>query len=216
MKTHAEESSNIRSFPVLAVCTGNIVRSPLAALALAELAPQLVATSAGLRALPGLPMDERSAAFARGRGVAGTQSHQSRLLTQVDVDRAHLVLVMTREQRRDVLQLAPDATARVFTLAEFNRLLDEPVPASATVVRRGRHALIESHPFRPHHPLDDWVARAAAARNVSAAEISPEGDDIVDPYRRTDEEYAVAMTQIWDAIHGIVSSLKAFEDASTR
>lgn len=54
---------------VLTVCTGKICRSPLAALALARHAPELMVASAGLQAVVGAGFDPGSAAVAAALGL---------------------------------------------------------------------------------------------------------------------------------------------------
>ena len=115
---------------LLFVCTGNICRSPLAerltrAYAEAEgaaLGGLLTASSAGTHAVVGHSMEPSAGLVLRGLGgsAAGFEAHQ---LTAEDIEAADLVLTMTRKHRGKVLQLAPRAMARTFTLREAAALL---------------------------------------------------------------------------------------------
>ncbi len=159
-------------FEILVVCLGNVCRSPLAErvlrMRLDELgagSPVVQVSSAGARALVGHPMDERAAAELRRLGgdpdgFAATQ------LTGAAASGADLVLAATRELRSRVLEEAPRALRRTFTIRELAGLLaTDPDPAA---IEDGATAL---------------VARAAARRGAGAvAEY-----DVTDPYGRAQE-----------------------------
>jgi protein-tyrosine phosphatase len=105
--------------------------------------------------------------------------HRSRLLRPADVLGADLILTMTREHRRRIVEATPAVRLRTFTLKEF--------------VRRGHDAGPRPGPV----PLDDWLAALArrparAPRMVDtpgdrssdaadASEASEASDDVVDP-----------------------------------
>lgn len=110
---------------VLMVCLGNICRSPLAAgvlLAQARAAGlDWQVDSAGTAGWhTGRPADRRSVAVARAHGV-NIQAHRGRMLTEADFDRYEAILVMDRENQREVLAMAstPEHRAKV-------ALLDDP------------------------------------------------------------------------------------------
>lgn len=109
---------------VLLVCSGNTCRSPLAAAffrrALEELRPGRAAAvaSAGLSALDGEPATEPARQVAREWGL-DLASHRARRLTRADLEAARLVLTMTAEHKRRVLEMAPEAAGKVYTLGEY-------------------------------------------------------------------------------------------------
>ncbi|MGY1769932.1 arsenate reductase/protein-tyrosine-phosphatase family protein [Blastococcus sp. SYSU D00813] len=112
-------------FTVLLVCTGNICRSALAErLGRAYLDDRLGAdahlvrlTSAGVGAVVGSAMHPDSALVLQGYGgdPAGFVARQ--IVEDMAID-ADLTLTSTRAHRRRVLELAPRALARTFTLRE--------------------------------------------------------------------------------------------------
>lgn len=112
-------------FTVLLVCTGNICRSALAErLGRAYLDDRLGAdahlvrlTSAGVGAVVGSAMHPDSALVLQGYGgdPAGFVARQ--IVEDMAID-ADLTLTLTRAHRRRVLELAPRALARTFTLRE--------------------------------------------------------------------------------------------------
>lgn len=118
-------------FTVLFVCVGNICRSPLAERLLRErLREQLggsrdevIVESAGVRALVGWPMDELAAQELARLGLSNDtfRAHQ---LTEQMTAQADLVLTATKELRSRVLEDAPAALRRTFTIREFAALVD--------------------------------------------------------------------------------------------
>ncbi len=112
------------SFGVLFVCTGNLCRSPVAERYLrSRLGPQAAvhASSAGLRALAGHPMDPFSAHALRELG-GDDRGHAARGLDEDMVLAADLILGASVEHRDAVLRLVPAALHRTFTVKEFVRL----------------------------------------------------------------------------------------------
>lgn len=99
---------------VLAVCLGNICRSPAAEAAIAEAASNagvdIEVDSAGTGAYHiGEPPDQRmrSAAADAGLHIAG----RARQFEPADFDRFDLIVVMDRANLRDVVAQAPDEAA---------------------------------------------------------------------------------------------------------
>ncbi len=97
---------------VLAVCLGNICRSPAAEAAIAEAASaagvDVEVDSAGTGAYHiGEPPDERMRTAAAGAGLA--ISGRARQFEPADFDRFDLIVVMDQHNLRDVLAQASDA-----------------------------------------------------------------------------------------------------------
>ena len=162
-------------FVVLAVCAGNLHRSPLAEALLRlwaswYLPPSLTrhvrTRSAGLVAPSGAPMGERVQQIAAALGADGS-AHTATRLTDADVRGADLVLAASRRVRDTLLEREPSAVRRTFTIREAGRIAASLPPARATTVRDLRAA----------------VGRLADHR--SAGE-----DDITDPEGRGEEAYA--------------------------
>lgn len=113
--------STVDRSQLLVVCEGNICRSPLAAVLLESLAvdvPDISVSSAGLRAVVGSGMD-RQAAEEAARFSLDSSSHVARRLTESMIQESAVILTMSVEQRTRVVQLAPLAMRRTFTLKEF-------------------------------------------------------------------------------------------------
>lgn len=125
-------------FDVLVVCVGNLCRSALAERLLrARLAdaPHVRVTSAGTRAVVGAPMDAWAAAELDRLG-GDPSGFEARQLTADLVMDADLVLTATRQLRSHVVELAPAALKRTFTIREVAALLEErPWPGAPADLR---------------------------------------------------------------------------------
>jgi protein-tyrosine phosphatase len=179
-------------FTILAVCTGNVCRSPAVERLLAnQLGPTVSVSSAGTHALVGHPISEPMAALLRRIGVE-PEPFEARRLSEQMLREADLILPLTRAQRGFVVELWPAAVRRAFTLREFARLL----------------TLVDPSALPPGPPGD----RLPAAIRLAAAErgrlrVSPEEDDVVDPFRLADDVYAESFGQIMSAVDLIVTRL---------
>jgi protein-tyrosine phosphatase len=110
-------------FFILAVCTGNVCRSPAVERLLAQqLGPTVSISSTGTYALVGHPISEPMARLLHSTG-AEHRDFAARHLTEKLVKEADLVLALTRAQRSLVVDLWPPAVSRTFTLRQFARLL---------------------------------------------------------------------------------------------
>ena len=100
---------------ILAVCAGNICRSPAAAAAIQEAADRagvdVVVDSAGTGAWNlGEPPHRQAVAAADRVGLELTG--RARRLNSADFDRFDVIVVMDRANLRDVLEMAPDLEDR--------------------------------------------------------------------------------------------------------
>ncbi|USQ79789.1 low molecular weight phosphatase family protein [Ornithinimicrobium faecis] len=147
--------------------------------------------SAGTGALTGEPMDRRAAGVLLGLG-GDSAGFVSRQLEPTMVANASLVLTATREHRATAVRMHPRALHRAFTVREFAALL--------------RGASIERVPTDPVACLAA-LAEVAMSRKVHLAGQNPNNLDIVDPYRRPDDAYALMRAQIAPAIEIIGAAL---------
>ena len=150
-------------YRILVVCLGNICRSPTAEAALREaiadagLDDRVEVDSVGTGDWHvGHGPDERMVAAAAADGL--TLTGTARQIVADDVAQAHLVVVMDRQNRRDVLAVAPDAAGKVRLFREFDPEPDaEDVPDPyyggddgfaevVRIVRRSARGLVEQLP----------------------------------------------------------------------
>jgi protein-tyrosine phosphatase len=193
---------------ILIVCTGNICRSPfIERLLQHELgrrepgsgsgAPGIIVQSAGTGALVGSPMDQQAAAQLKLHG-GDPSGFRARDLTPALIAESDLVLTATREHRGKVARMSPAAMRRVFTFRDFAHLvagIDGPAPD-------GAKAAGTSARDRVRQVTD----KAAASRGLKPP-LAPELADIIDPYRREDEVFAIMAQQIVEPMHSVVRTL---------
>ncbi len=188
----------MQPFTILTVCTGNICRSPLAEqllrLGLTDW-PSVHVSSAGTSALAGEAMPEQAAALSRQHG-GDPSAHQPRELTEQQLLDADLVFAMSREHRRAIAELAPRAVKYTFTLREFARLTADVSIADLSDVAAVPPREVADR-FRALIPLAGW------RRADVAPPTCPEDDDVVDPYRGSDETYAESARQLVPAVTAI-------------
>lgn len=165
-------------FRILTVCTGNICRSPAAELLLqAGLGPSVLVGSAGTGALVGRPVDPSMAALLQRDGVS-VDGFAARQLTEAQVREADLILAMSLEHRARVVDLAPSAVRRTFTLLEFARIVSS-LPLPDTVVGESMAGRLRA--------LLPLATQARSSAGDAAAEW-----DVPDPYQQSHEEFSLA------------------------
>jgi len=190
----------VETFSILTVCSGNICRSPLAEQLLrAGMAswPQVTLASAGTVGMTGSPMTAQAEALSRQFG-GDPSAHSARVLTAQHLTEANLVFAMSREHRRAIAELAPRAIRYTFTIREFARLI-----SGVTDLDLDEAAGL---------PADDIAGRfatlidvAASQRGIVSPSASADDDDVVDPYRQSDDTYAESARQLVPAVDAVVS-----------
>lgn len=174
---------------LLFVCTANMCRSPLAAaLARRALAGAAVdIDSAGM--LPGgRPVPDTGQKVAAAHGL-DLRAHRSAELDSALLERADVVLTMTRAQARELVVQQPELWPRVFTVKQFARWL--PM----------------------HRPHADGVSRAwlvAAAAHRAPGELLGEDpdDDTQDPMGRSARVWRAVTGELGAAIDEIAVALR--------
>lgn len=111
---------------ILFVCSGNTCRSPMARGLLWQRLQagaewkraDIQVCSAGLFTQDDLPPSPEAVEVMREEGIDISQ-HRSRLLKNILVGEADLVLTMTASQRDYLLERFPDKSVNIYTLSEF-------------------------------------------------------------------------------------------------
>lgn len=103
---------------ILAVCVGNICRSPVAEALLKDRLPGRKVWSAGLHALVGQPADATAREVARLRGL-DLSAHRAQQLAGWMCSHADLVLVMEAGHQQELEDLYPAARGKIHRLGEF-------------------------------------------------------------------------------------------------
>jgi protein-tyrosine-phosphatase len=106
---------------ILFVCTGNTCRSPMAEGFLRKMAEEkglnLTVYSAGIAASQGAPMSRHAATLLGNKGIA--VGHQAQSATAKLVTWADLILTMTVNHKRAVIQAYPQALDKIHLLKEY-------------------------------------------------------------------------------------------------
>jgi protein-tyrosine phosphatase len=180
---------------VLFVCTGNICRSPMAHGFLSDLSHRLLGgaievRSAGTWAHSGSPPSSEAVRSARARGV-DIGSLRSTPFSPRLAGWADVVVAMTSEQRDEVLDQAPEAGERTFTLKELVALLEAlPAPAAG----RSRPELVQ-------------LVAAADALRVSGAAPPLADEDVADPLGLSMETFRAVAWEIEELVNGLLRGL---------
>jgi protein-tyrosine phosphatase len=166
---------------VLFVCTGNLCRSPSAALLLtqriAEFGPSGVTVeSAGtLGTTQKVPAELQQEAAVYGLDLS---AHTSRRVDPGTIARADLVIGMERSHLREIALADPPSFAKTFTLRE--------------IVRRGGAI----GPRRVAQTLADWLGQLAEGRRHSELLGTSPLDDTPDPMGGTVKEYRSMLIEL--------------------
>ena len=173
---------------ILALCTANACRSPIARAfierRLCELGIESAVRSAGILRYAGpLPLEVVSSMRVYGLDLT---SHRSRVVSAADIHAADLVLGMAREHVRHAVVMAPEAWPRIFTLREL--------------VRRGER----TGPRIPGESIAGWLARVHEGRQKAALVGNSPADDIADPMGSPQPAYDVATATIERAVSRLV------------
>lgn len=105
---------------ILFVCTGNTCRSPMAEQIFNQQARDLSAhaTSAGLNAQEGSPINPLAVEALKGLGYSPTE-HSSKLISTEAVEVADVILTFTQSQKIELGQRFPAASGKLFTISEY-------------------------------------------------------------------------------------------------
>lgn len=174
---------------ILAVCHGNICRSPVVERVLGQrLDASAVVTSAGTHAVVGRPIDMTMAKLLRDQGFP-TEGFHARQLTAPMIDGASLIITMTVDQRTEVVSTSASAARRTFTLLELAQLMRIAPPVPPTLPTAGAR----------------WSALPDLVGGLRHQLQAPPGSlDIADPYQRTAPHYLRAFEQITKALDELV------------
>lgn len=194
------------TFTILFVGSANVGRSPLAAaLTIRELrriwprsADEVVAISAGVDAIDGMPLPPHLETVAERRGLE-LADHRAQAMTRATGDRADLVLTMTRKQRAQIVLQYPALRTRTFSLLEMTALLD-----NALQVRR-RQAIGRGE--RLEAKLRQVVPAAAARQRAVPAPADERQWDLFDPYAYSLDIYEKVAETIDMATHTLVGEV---------
>ncbi|MGJ9372892.1 low molecular weight phosphatase family protein [Nesterenkonia sp. CF4.4] len=188
------------TYTLLAVCTGNICRSPAMDRLLAHVfatQDDIAVLSAGTHAHVGDDMEAQMKDRLAHYG-ADTADFVAEQLEPEMIRRSDLVLTATRGHVRDILSDVPDSAQKVFTLREFARLLESLDEAALT------EALVSAETTA--EKLAALVPLVAEQREHAQSPTS--SDDVVDPYMMPDEVFDESFAQVRGPIEALRDTLQ--------
>lgn len=179
---------------ILIVCEGNVCRSPVAVALLRDALAgrDIEVTSAGTHALVGASVEPAMVEVARRIGI-DVDGHRGRQLTADLVARSGFVLTASRKIRRELVELAPAAVQRSFTIRQFGRIM-----AAA------------DEQFRPQGSLDmqlSALSAYASRHRSSPPPPDPTADDVSDPHRRPLRAHELAVAQMVQGLDALALAL---------
>ena len=191
---------------VLAICSGNICRSPAAELLLRDRLGQLAVSSAGTIGVVGHPVEPAMARLLLADGLPPEPiaAFAARRLSEAEVASADLVLGMAAEHRSAAVQAHPQALRRSFTLVEFSAL----VAALPTSVTAALTAALTATAYPSGRARLQALVTAADDLRRSRRVPLPADLDVADPYGRGEAAYRQAYAAIRAALGPVVSALQ--------
>ncbi|MEZ0579712.1 adenylyl-sulfate kinase [Nocardioides sp. MH1] len=161
---------------VLFVCTANICRSPYMEMRAGSFAGDgavaVELASAGTHGFTARAVDATMAAVLAARGIddAPLAAFRSRPLTRALVESADLVLTAETTHREYVLEEAPSAFRKVFTLGQFAETVNriDPSLVGRQLVAHAGHRRASASPA---HEIGDPFNRGRAAAELCADQI---------------------------------------------
>ncbi|OZG57173.1 protein-tyrosine-phosphatase [Bifidobacterium tissieri] len=105
---------------IMFVCTGNVCRSPMGELMMKRYlaGSSIVVSSAGVKGLKSHPIHQSSAKLMTSVGI-DSSAFRSRPLTADMAQDSDLILCFEKEQRRDIVSMAPMTVNYTFLVTEF-------------------------------------------------------------------------------------------------
>lgn len=165
---------------ILVVCTANICRSRIAEAYLADEAERRGADAeveSAAVVLDGLEVPVEVSQIVAAAGV-NLPERPGRMVTDDDLQRADLIIGMTREHVREIVVRDPGAWPRTFTLKELVRRASEIGARPDTMT------------------LEEWLSEVHDGRETTDLLGSSEDDDVADPYGGSPEDYDVTAREI--------------------
>ncbi|PYZ96095.1 hypothetical protein CR205_17145 [Alteribacter lacisalsi] len=214
---------------ILFVCTGNTCRSPAAEAVYRKKAKEASletdVKSAGMYGMPGMGLSQGSRNALDERNIP--HSHQSQTVTEELLDWADLVLTMTQDHKRRLIEQFPHMNKIVYTLKEYaydtsenrekKRMLDRE--AAELEMKRVRFINDNQDKVEEYNATGDLVKQQELEREL-LEEIRPHQEaidqilqdypsiDVVDPFGGSDQIYRDTLSEIEEAVDRLVEKLK--------
>jgi len=188
---------------ILFVCTGNTCRSPMAEGLFRTMAAkaglQVAVKSAGVAAADGMPMSRHAQTALSKRGIKSTFASK---LVQDDLIRwADLVLTMTMNHKRALLERFPEAVDKTFTLKEYGQNDNAESAEERLDIERQladiQLKLALSQPLSKEE-RSMWMDYAYSAPNY----------DVDDPFGGSEQQYEHTASELESHLLGVIIKLR--------
>lgn len=193
---------------ILFVCTGNTCRSPMAEALFRHMAKQaglqVEVRSAGVAAMDGAPISPHSRTILEKKGL--TDDLRSRAVVSEDIAWADLILTMTMNHKRVVMEMFPDAVAKAFTLKEYV-LNSDPDVLQKMEEKEAIIAKLQLN-LALNEPIDEHEKERLMQLEAEAPSF-----DIADPFGGSLEDYTACATEIEQYLQQVIDKLKQQDDS---
>ncbi|MBU9710850.1 low molecular weight protein arginine phosphatase [Evansella tamaricis] len=215
---------------ILFVCTGNTCRSPLAEAIFKKYQPSgYEVKSAGVHALEGMAMSEGARTVLSQRGIE--ENHRATTLSKEIMEWADIILTMTENHRRAVIDQFPYIAEKVYSLKEY--ILDDPKTQEkiqqlkhhmaqlelkrATFLANNQNQIEkynETNDISNQEHLEEKLLQELQPDHEAIAQLTAElpSFDVADPYMSDVSVYNETYLELEAAVKKLVNKLQGEND----